>query len=268
MNAISRWFARAPVTTAVAVCPSYAPDSLLNFVAMAVRDPATDVAKLETLLRMQREIVADDARLRFNQAMSCVQAEMQPVVRDAENSETRSRYARLETIDAVIRPIYTRHGLCLSFNEVPVERPSIRVSCDVAHSAGHSAIYFLEAVLDVAGPRGTVNKTPLHGLGSAVSYLQRYLTRMIFNVVLCNEDNDGNLRGRVILLTPPQVEELNKLMRETFTLEAKFLAAMCPGLQAIEQAPGADFIRLRTALLSKKRALAQRASAQTQGVAA
>lgn len=270
MNAITRYFGRPRATQVATVSagPVYAPDSLLNFVAMAVRDPATDVAKLETLLRMQREIVADDARLQFNRAMSLVQSEMQPVVRDAENSETKSKYARLETIDAVIRPIYSRHGFSLSFNEVPIERPGIKIACDVAHAGGHSAAYSLEAVLDVAGPKGTVNKTPLHGLGSAVSYLQRYLTRMIFNVVLRSEDNDGNWRGSAILLTPAQCEELNALMRETFTLESKFLAAMCPGLTAIEQAPGADFPRLRNALRTKREAMAKRAQTQTQGVAA
>lgn len=258
MNALTRWLGRAPVAATV-VAPVYEPDSLLNFVAMAVRDPATDVAKLETLLRMQREIVADEARLAFNRAMSLVQSEMQPVVRDAENSETKSRYARLETIDAVIRPIYSRHGFSLSFNELPAERPGIKIACDVAHSGGHSAAYSLEAVLDVAGPKGGINKTPLHGLGSAVSYLQRYLTRMIFNVVLRNEDNDGNWRGSTIRLTAAQCDELNALMRETFTLEAKFLAAMCPGLTAIEEAPGADFLRLRNALRTKREALTQRA---------
>ena len=136
----------------------------------------------------------------------------------------------------------------------------------MAHSGGHSTTRSLDAVLDVAGPKGTINKTPLHGLGSAVSYLQRYLTRMIFNVVLRNEDNDGNWRGSAILLTTAQCDELNALMCETFTLEAKFLAAMCPGLDAIEQAPGADFARLRNARVSKKRALAQRA--HSEGVAA
>jgi hypothetical protein len=107
-------------------------DSLLNFVARAVKDPTIDVAKLESLLRMQREIVADQARLEFNRAMSAVQSEMGPIVRDGTNDQTRSKYAKLETIDAKMRPIYTRHGFLLSFNSEPTEGSNIRIICEVS----------------------------------------------------------------------------------------------------------------------------------------
>ena len=233
--------------------------TLLNFVARAMADPAVNVDKLEALLRIQREIAEADARLQFNRAMSATQAEMQPVARDATNDQTRSKYARLETIDAKLRPIYTRHGFCLSFDSEPTDGPTIRIVCEVSHSAGHTKRYQLEAALDMAGPQGKANKTPLHGLGSSVSYLRRYLTCMIFHVVLTNEDDDGNgRRDDMRRLTNEQVAELNALMVSTRTLEAKFLAAMCPDLRAIVEAPASDFIRLRNALLTKKSVLAQR----------
>jgi hypothetical protein len=133
-----------------------------------VKDPAIDVAKLESLLRMQREIIADDARLQFNRAMSAVQGEIQPVPRNARNDQTSSRYAMLETIDATIHPVYSRHGFCLAFNSEPTEGPNARVVSEVSHTAGHSKINQLEAALDLTGPKGTGNKTPLHGLGSLI----------------------------------------------------------------------------------------------------
>jgi hypothetical protein len=243
--------------------------SLLNFVALAVRDPDIKIDKLEALLRMQREIIADDARLQFHRAMSAVQGEMQPVLRDATNTQTNSRYARLETIDAVMRPIYSRHGFSLSFNSEPVEGANIRIACEVAHSAGHSKMYHLEAALDTAGPQGKLNKTPLHGLGSSVSYLRRYLTCMIFHVVLANEDNDGNRQRNDTpdtpgFLTHSQCMDLKALMRETHTIEARFLAAMCPAAKVIAEAPATDFPRLKNALLTKLGVLRQRAAAATQ----
>src|SRR6266404_3054873 len=88
--------------------------TLLDFVAMAVKDPAIDVNKLDMLLRMQREIIADNARVEFNAAMNAAQSEIQPVARTAENTQTKSWYAKLEAVDAAIRPIYLRHGFALS----------------------------------------------------------------------------------------------------------------------------------------------------------
>jgi ERF superfamily len=209
--------------------PAEAPlaDSLLNFVARAMADPAIDVMKLEMLLRMQREIVADDARLRFNRAMSLAQGEMQPVVRDAQNTQTNSRYALLETIDAAIRPIYVKHGFMLSFNSEAIDGPNERIICEVSHTAGHSKRYQLDAPLDTVGPQGKANKTPLHGLGSTVSYLRRYLTAMIFNIVLKNEDNDGNRQKPA----PPNAaneERVNGLLLQKETAEIADLLKRLP----------------------------------------
>ena len=248
------------ITTVPAAITPAEPDSLLNFVARAVKDPAIDVAKLESLLRMQREIVADDARLQFNRAMSAAQGEMQPVLRNAQNTQTNSRYATLEAVDAAIRPIYTRHGFCLEFNSEPLDGANVRVVCEVSHVGGHSKKYCLEAALDTAGPKGTGNKTPVQGLGSSVSYLRRYLTSMAFNVVLTNnEDNDGNrTRTDAGRLSLEQLAVLSDLMAQTRTEESRFLAAMTPGLTSIEDAPAADFPRLKNALLTKKEVLRQR----------
>lgn len=174
----------------------YEQPALLNVIALAARDPATDVAKFEALFRLQQEIIREQQAGEFKRGMSAVQAEMGPVVRDAKNEQTRSKYARLETIDAMLRPIYSKHGFGLSFNSVPLEGGNIRVECEVSHEAGHSKTYSLEAALDMMGAQGKVNKTPLHALGSSVSYLRRYLTTMIFNVTLTNEDDDGNAGNR------------------------------------------------------------------------
>ena len=43
-------------------CPYVLPGSLLSFVATAMRDPSVDAAKLESLLRTKREVIANDAR--------------------------------------------------------------------------------------------------------------------------------------------------------------------------------------------------------------
>ncbi len=233
-------------------------NSLLNCVAQAMQDPATDVHKLELLIRLQREIAAETARLDFAHAMRAAQSEMQPIVRSAQNASTNSKYAPLEVIDAAIRPIYTRHGFVLEFDSEPVE-VGVRMICEVTHAGGHRKVRRLEAALDTAGPQGKPNKTPVQALVSSTTYLRRTLTCMVFNLALTNEDNDGNrLRPLSNRISLEQLAVLSDLLRQTGTDEARFLAVMAPDLASIEDVTPANFPRLKNALLTKQSVLAQR----------
>ena len=251
-------------------------DSLLNFVARAMADPTIDVAKLEVLLRIQREIVADDARLRFNRAMSAAQAEMLPVVRNASNNVTNSKYATLEAVDAVIRPIYTRHGFLMTFNSEPIDGADLRVVCEVSHDGGHLKRYELEASPDTVGTRGNVNKTALHALGSTVTYLRRYLTMMCWNLVT-TDDQDGNRPtqqndGEIVGQGP--VDELYALLDDCSAVpsareanERTFLGKMGLGaVRSMKDIRTADVPRLRNALLTKRAVISkQRAERAVNG---
>jgi hypothetical protein len=170
-----------------------APSVLASFIERAARDPEFDVAKFGELLRMQREVEHDQARKAFNRAMADAQSEMLPVVRDATNDHLRNRYARLETIDAAMRPIYTRHGFSVRFGSAPSPREGdIRIICTVAHAGGYFEENHLDAPIGVTGSQGgRTATTPVQAVGSAVTYLRRYLLTMVFNIVLANEDDDG-----------------------------------------------------------------------------
>jgi hypothetical protein len=240
-NALATQQDRAPV-------PADMGASLLNFVAQAVADPNVDVGKLEALLRMQREIVADDAKLQFSRAMAAAQAEIQPVARTSENKQTNSFYAKLEAVDADIRPIYVQHGFSLSFDEEPCEGPNMMIVCEVSHVAGHSRKYRLNAPPDTLGPKGTPTKTVLHGRGSTVTFLRRYLTCNIFNVVLRNQDDDGN-RGGARFITEDQAGELRALMKEAGRQSGPFLDRLFSGhVRSIEEIEAGAFVVVRNTL--------------------
>jgi hypothetical protein len=161
----------------------------------AARDDKIDITKLQALLDMQRQVERDRSIRMFNSAMADAQADMLPVARDAMNTHTRSRYARLETIDAQMRPIYTRRGFSVRYGSDACPRDGwSRVTITIAHAGGHFEVNFLDAPLDTEGQRGNANKTPIQGVGSSVSYLRRYLLCMAFNIVLSDDidlDNDG-----------------------------------------------------------------------------
>ncbi len=225
--------------------------SLLNFVALAVRDSSVDVAKLEALLRMQREIKADWASVEYNKAMNAAQAEVQPVARTAENTQTHSFYAKLEHVDAALRPIYLRHGFSLSYNTVaPLVAGNIRVECRCAHIAGHSELFYREAPADTLGPKGTAVKTILHGGGSTETYLKRYLSCGIFNIVFQNQDDDG-VRGGQRFIDGESVRTLDGLIRETKSDFRRFCELF--GVHGLPEIEVKDYPGAVNALLDKKR---------------
>lgn len=166
---------------------------LASFIERAARDPEFDVQKFGELLRMQREVEHDQARKAFNRAMASAQAEMLPVVRDAKNSHLNNRYAKLETIDAAIRPIYTAHGFSVRYGSAPSPHEGwLRVTCTVAHDDGYFEENYLDAPVSLTGSQGgRMAVTPVQAIGSTVTYLRRYLLGMVWNTVLADDDDDG-----------------------------------------------------------------------------
>lgn len=156
-----------------------------------------DLAKTATetiraLLEMRERTFAQERESAYNRAILECQMEMVPIARDAENKDNKSKYAKLETVDRAIRPIYTRHGFALSFSTLqPVLPGNVRVTCAVRHIGGHVAHYEFEAASDWHGPKGSPNKTPIQGHCSATTVLRRYLTTLIFNLVFLDDDRDG-----------------------------------------------------------------------------
>lgn len=193
--------------------------TFVEVISKAASDPTVDVNKMERLLDMQERLMRAQSEAAFNEAMNRCQRELPAVTRSAENKHTKSKYAKLEAIDDAVRPTYTGHGFSLSFSSQQVDEKTVKVTCRCSHVGGHSRDYELSGQLDTSGAQGTSNKTSIQGLGSTVSYLRRYLTCMIFNVILTDEDRDGNAMKSV---TPAQIEALSKALGGDGERIAKF----------------------------------------------
>lgn len=160
-------------------------------------NPDINVEKLQALMEMQRSILQDRAKVAFNAAMSEAQSEMRPVVKDAENQQTRSWYASYEAMDRAMRPVYSKHGFALSFNtEESRLAEHVCVTCLVSHRAGYERSYRVEMPADGKGAKGGDVMTKTHAAGSAMQYGMRYLLKLIFNVATSDGDDDGNEAGR------------------------------------------------------------------------
>ena len=181
--------------------------AVLETIARAARDPATDVAKMVTLFEMYEKMQAKQAEQAFFAGMRDAQNRMRAVVPHATNAQTRSLYATYAAIDREIRPIYSDAGFALSFNTEEAGEATVKVVCVVSHVGGHSRKYALLMPADGKGAKGGDVMTKTHATGSAVSYGMRYLLKMIFNVAVGElPDDDGNAAGTPTNLPPVQRE--------------------------------------------------------------
>ncbi len=177
--------------------PEASPDSgMFALISRAASDPNVDVDKFMRLKQMLDEDEARKAERAFNDALSDCQSEIGTVGVNKTNAQTRSQYATYDKLDRVVRPVYTRHGFALSFDTASAKKDEdIRVLCYVSHKSGHKRTYSVDMPADGKGAKGGDVMTKTHAAGSAMSYGQRYLLKLIFNVATGEHDDDGNAAG-------------------------------------------------------------------------
>lgn len=168
------------------------PMSLLS-VALS-NNAAIDV--IERLAALQRDMLQREAEIEFNEAMNRVQTEIRRIAPDAENPQTRSKYASYAAIDRIIRPIYAKEGFSLSFSteECPLAE-HVRCVCFVSLRA-YTRKYQVDMPADGKGAKGGDVMTKTHACGAAMQYGMRYLVKYIFNVAVGEDDLDGCTMGQ------------------------------------------------------------------------
>jgi hypothetical protein len=176
--------------------------ALMNIIERVALDPNMDIEKLEKMLALKERWDEKQAQLAFDEAMARTQARIQPVVADANNQQTDSRYARLSTIVKELSPIYTAEGFSVSFGteDCPSEKLAaggwFRTTAELTHDAGYTKHYHVDLPADTTGPQGKVNKTQIHGIKSAISYARVILMGLMFNFTTALDvDDDGNGAG-------------------------------------------------------------------------
>jgi ERF superfamily protein len=205
------------------------PSSLLEAIIHAASDPSIDIAKVEHLVRLKKEMDSAEAERLFNEALAAAQAEMQPIVADAVNAEVgrAHRYASYAQLDRAVRPIYSRHGLSVTFNTGERSTDSaVEVTCYLC-GHGHGRRYSIIMPADGKGAKGGDVMSRTHAAASAISYGMRYLLVMVFNLAI-DRDDDGNAAGKVPSSAPVKRENV----WAQFASEMR-AAKSLPALQAV-----------------------------------
>jgi hypothetical protein len=166
-----------------------------SLIERAMFTPDFDVEKLKALFDVRESEEMRRAEKAFNTAMVRAQSEMTPVVADASNPQTRSKYATYAALDRAIKPHYTAHGLAPSFGTEPLTEPGMmRIVGILGHLDGFGRRYQIDMPIDTKGARGGDVMTRTHATGSALTYGKRYLLIAMFNLAI-EDDDDGNAAG-------------------------------------------------------------------------
>lgn len=140
--------------------------------SLAVADPAT----LRELLAVQREWEAGEARKAFTRALAALKRDLPTVIaKDSEvdytgNSGKRTHYTHASlagVMEAVTGPL-TQHGFSLAWEPATGER-TVRVTCRLTHSEGHTQECTLDAAPDTSG-----QKSGPQAIMSTITLLERY----------------------------------------------------------------------------------------------
>lgn len=250
----------APQAVAVA-----APATLYQAIIQAARDPSIDAEKMKTLVDLQMQVEANEARKSFTRAFNALQEELPVINKDGiidhgegttakGNKKLKTKWATYPNIMSVCRPLLRKHGFTLSnVIEPAADASRIVVVGYLEHIDGHSRISRFPLGIDTTG-----SKNNQQGWGSSQQYGMRYNAIALLNIVSEAQqdlDNDGykkkdDVIDVVRMISAAEVEELKLEIDGTDLTEAR----VCGGydVESFKDIPAGKFAEVKRALKAYK----------------
>ncbi len=170
-----------PAGTSVAITP-------MEMLDRAVSNGAS-IETLEKLMALQERWERNNARRAFDAAMALARAELPIIIKNREVDFTTAKgrtnyvYEDLASIAKAVDPILAKHGLAYRFRTTQ-DGGTVTVVCILSHRDGYSEENSLSAARDDSG-----NKNSIQGVGSTVTYLQRYTLKAGLGLSATKDDD-------------------------------------------------------------------------------
>jgi hypothetical protein len=254
-----------------------APSNMLAVIAQAAADPRVDVAKMQALLTMQKDLEDREAQKAFTTAFIAMQKKIPEIQRDgkivikakdARGERTgpvqqATPYATFNGIMKAIDKPLRDFGFSLTFSTSPTADGRIIVRGILEHEGGHQRTTDFPLPAETSGSKNNVQ-----GWGSAMSYGKRYCTIALLNIVSHDPrdaDTDGHegtfkasTDGLVEAeetrpVSKAQIAELREVMKDCGVSEVRF----CEGfaISKVDELPD-DLFESAKARLRKHKAQA------------
>jgi len=197
--------------------------AVLGMIERVARDPSVDIEKMTQLMGWRKEMITEQRRAQFDEAMSAAKAEIPVITKNREvdftsaKGRTNYRYEDLAEIAKVVSPILSRHGLSYRYRATSNVNEPVTVTCIVSHRGGHFEENTLCAGRDESG-----NKNSIQAVGSTITYLQRMTLKAALGLAVSNDD-DGKSSVDVETITQKQAYDLSDLIEANGKNRAQFL---------------------------------------------
>jgi hypothetical protein len=170
-------------------------EALRDFIEGLGCDRNLGAEELSVLLVNYEQLKAREAEARFSAALARMQPKL-PVIDElgailGPDGEPVATYATWEDTVEAIRPILARFGFSLSFRPGLSVRGNPTVTGVLRHRGGHKEEGELELPPDLTG-----GKNAVQAVGSALSYGQRYVARMLLSLTSRGCDDDAGSSNR------------------------------------------------------------------------
>ena len=210
------------------------PVSLMSF-ALQMAASGTDADKLEKIMALLERQESQTRKDNFFNALARVQKLALRVKKsgmmDRGPGKGQIPYAKLEDIDAMMRPIYQAEGFTVTW-DYPRNDSLIRVVGSFT-ACGHTETREWSCSPDTSG-----GKQNPQAAGSTDAYGQRYLSKAFWNIIEDGADTNGATPDEVQPITQGQADDIRTRMNDLpQRTPGGLLAALCRkhGVQKAEE---------------------------------
>jgi hypothetical protein len=163
-------------------------------------EKGTDIATLERLVQLAKDVRAEQAKAAYNEAMAefhkrcpAIFKTSKAVISTRGGGSFSYKFASLDELNKRVLPVMASVGLTVSYR-IAQKPESVTSVCRITHALGH----FEESgpiempIVIMSGEDGkTVGANPAQCVGIAMSYARRYSFLAITGLAAQDEDKDG-----------------------------------------------------------------------------
>jgi len=150
--------------------------------------------------------------------------QVKPIIKGANNPFFKSKYASLDTIQQTIREPLNANGLVVTQSNV-LSEGQLLVETRIWHSESGESMGSIFPII--------VNKQSAQDYGSAVSYAKRYSLSGLLNLIIEDEDDDGNKASDKVTIIAEKTPEKPWLNEGTDEFE-KVKGALKSGFKLVD----------------------------------
>ena len=205
------------------------------------------VETLKEILALQKEYDAMEAKKAYTKAIADFKSTPLSILKDKVNNQFGSKYVSIGQLVNCALPGMGKYGLSHKWEIDQTDQKSIKVTCVVTHSDGHSESVSMAAPPDTSGGN---SKNAIQQIKSTITYLRAATFEGIMGLAStdANINDDGNMVG-VKLVTTKQVSSIVDMINSTGIDETAFLKWV--GVDQVEAIPVTKFNEVMVALKGK-----------------